>query len=104
MAVLWHENSKLNFILTKKMGNFSPKNLICALGELFRPYAHALRFAVDLHGNIEPRNSIQLLKMNTTKFQMEREPVYHTRVAIICFWFWFCNQQDSFTNMIADIT
>ena len=26
------------------------KNLICALGEHFRRYAHALRFAVGLHG------------------------------------------------------
>ena len=30
--------------------NFSKKNLICALGEHFRRYAHALRFVIGLHG------------------------------------------------------
>ena len=34
---------------------------------------HAIRFIVGLHYT---ENSIQLLNMNTTKFQVEREPVY----------------------------
>ena len=29
-----------------------------------------------------PRNSTQLLKINTTKFQVEREPVYPSRYAV----------------------
>ena len=41
--------------------------------EHFRRYAHALRFAIGLHGD---RNSTQLLNINTTKFQVERETVY----------------------------
>ena len=31
-----------------------------------------------------PRNSIQLLNINTTKFQVERQPVYCKHI----FWFW----------------
>ena len=53
-----------------------------------------------------PRNSTQLLNINTTKFQVEREPVYgeHSRrYAHALFWFWFINQQDSLTNMFADV-
>ena len=30
-----------------------------------------------------PRNSTQLLKINTTKFQVEREPVYQKRIIFI---------------------
>ena len=43
------------------------------IGEQFRRYAHALRFAIGLH--IVPRNLTQLVNINTTKFQVEREPV-----------------------------
>ena len=39
-----------------------------------------------------PRNSTQLLKINTTKFQVEREPVYRDY-----------RQQDSLTNIFADV-
>ena len=49
------------------------KKLMCALGEHFRRYAHALRFAVGLHGT---QKFHPLLNINTTKFQVEREPVY----------------------------
>ena len=58
--------------LTKKMELFKKKFNI----HIWR-YAHALRFAVGLHGSdiMVPRNSIQLLNINTTKFQVEREPV-----------------------------
>ena len=59
-----------------------------------------------------PRNSTQLLNINTAKFQVEHEPVYKeietffknklNWIQEICFKYWFCNQQDSFTNMIAD--
>ena len=31
---------------------------------------------MDVTWTMVPRNSTQLLKINTTKFQMEREPVY----------------------------
>ena len=47
--------------------------LICALREHFWRYAHAIRFPVGLH--MAHRNSIQLLYMKTTKFEVEREPV-----------------------------
>ena len=43
------------------------------IADHFRRYAHALRFALVYMG---PRNSTELLKINTTKFQVEREPVY----------------------------
>ena len=71
------------------------------IADHFRRYAHALRFAIGLHGaeKFHPivknkhyhissgarasllvymvhRNSTELLKINTTKFQVEREPVY----------------------------
>ena len=74
----------------KKLELFK-KNFICALvGENFRLYANAIRFAVGLH---DTKSSIQLLNIKsppeykpepetTTKFQVDREPVY------------------SFTNMI----
>ena len=51
----------------------SKKKLMRGIGEYFRRYEHALRFAIGLH--MVPRNSIQLLNKNTTKFQVEREPV-----------------------------
>ena len=41
------------------------------IGEQFRRYAHALRFTIRLH--IVPRNSTQLLIINTAKFQVERD-------------------------------
>ena len=44
-----------------------------------------------------PGNCTQLLNINTTKFQVERELVW------FWFWFWFINQQDSLTNMFADV-
>ena len=37
--------------------------------------AHALRFAIGLRTYMVSRNSTQLLNVNTTKFQVEREPV-----------------------------
>ena len=40
------------------------------IGEHFRRYVHALRFAIGLHG------ATQLLNINTTKFQVDREPIY----------------------------
>ena len=45
------------------------------IGDHFRRYAHALKFAIGL-AYMGPRNSTQLLKINTTKFQVERKPVY----------------------------
>ena len=53
----WRQ-SKLNLILTMKM-NFSQKHLICALGKHFRRYAHALRFAVGLHGTQKFRSIVK---------------------------------------------
>ena len=50
-----------------------PKNLNADHRDHFRRYAHALRFAIGLH--MVPRNSTQLLKINTTTIQVEREPV-----------------------------
>ena len=50
----------------------SPKKLMWGIGEHFRRYAHALRLQLVY---MVPRNSTQLLNINTTKFQMEREPV-----------------------------
>ena len=32
-----------------------------------------------------PRNSTQLLKINTTKFQVEREPVYKSGITLLIF-------------------
>ena len=49
------------------------KQLMRGIGEHFRRYAHALRFAIGVY--MVPRNSIQLLNINITKFQVEREPV-----------------------------
>ena len=53
------------------------------IGEHFRRYAHALRFAIGLHQYMVPRNSTQLLNINTTKFQVEREPVYCSYMLMI---------------------
>ena len=52
------------------------KVLMRGIGEHFRRYAHALRFAMVY---MMPRNFTQLLNINTTKFQVEREPVLSTR-------------------------
>ena len=41
-----------------------------------------------------PRNSIQLLKINTTKFQVEREPVY------IIFKYWNSEYYQLYNNII----
>ena len=49
------------------------KKINADIGDHFRQYAHALRFAIGLH--MVPRNSTQLLNINTTKFQVVREPV-----------------------------
>ena len=46
------------------------KKLICALGEHFRRYAHALDLQLVY---MVPRNSIELLNIYTTKFQVERD-------------------------------
>ena len=52
---------------------FPPQKIMRGIGEHFRRYAHALKFAIGLY--MVPRNSTQLLNINTTKFQVECEPV-----------------------------
>ena len=48
------------------------------IGEHFRRYAHAAMLSDLQLVYMVPRKSTQLLNINTTKFQVEREPVYIT--------------------------
>ena len=50
-----------------------PKIFNAGIGEHFRRYAHALRFAIGLHGALKFHPIVK--NINTTKFQVEREPV-----------------------------
>ena len=49
LVVLWHENSKLNLIFDQGDGTFQTKKIMCAPGEHYRRYAHAIRLGVGLH-------------------------------------------------------
>ena len=48
-SIIKNDFSQALCIMAKRW-NFSQKNLMWGIGEHFRRYAHALRFAIGLHG------------------------------------------------------